>query len=387
MKKKVLGIIICVFCLMCSACGESEIKVTDEVIDINYNSVAYKGRFSGTLINKVPSGEGVFKSDEGWMFEGEFEEGMFSDAGNVTDYPITITYQENDYDGFYTGETAAFLPNGEGKFISEKDDVKFSYTGKWVNGELSDAGELETNNYTMHFTDFDRIGYYLGETESGIPSGQGKFTATNSDGEDYTYTGEFKNGIFHGQGSRVFDESGEHYTEIGTFINGDFSPDLIGGINAYGSRDSFKFVIADETTEFINSNLQYIEGDGFEFADIEALVDRDVSYGDYIKQPSKYLSKMVCWENYTIIQIQIYDFYDKDQECIEIIAQDNNNHVICSYGFLQKNTESDKTWIDFLNEGAELDFYGIPISSTSFENVAGGNTNCVVMLTVFYDIH
>ena len=55
------------------------------------------------------------------MFEGEFEEGMFSDAGNVTDYPITITYQENDYDGFYTGETAAFLPNGEGKFISETE--------------------------------------------------------------------------------------------------------------------------------------------------------------------------------------------------------------------------------------------------------------------------
>lgn len=387
MKKRLLGITICALCLICSACGKSEVKVLDEEINITYKSEVYEGIFSGTFINRVPNGEGVFKSNEGWTFEGNFEDGMFSDIGNVTDYPITITYQENDYEGIYEGEMLSFLPNGEGKFVSEKNDVEFSYTGKWANGELSDAGELETNNYTMHFSDVDRIGYYSGETKSGIPSGQGKFIATNTDGENYTYTGEFENGIINGQGKRAFDESGEHYTEIGTFIDGDFCPDIIEGLNAYGSGDSFKFVISDETAGFINSNLQYIVGDGYEFADIADLVDKDVSYGDYIKQPSKYLSKIVCWEEYTITQIRIYDFYDKEQECIEIIAQDASNHVICSYGIIQKNTNSDMSWVDYLNEGAKLDFYGIPISSTSFENVAGGNTNCVVMLNVFYNIY
>lgn len=382
--KKILFVAICILCFIFSACGNRETTVTDEEVTINYNSVEYKGTFTGTLVNKLPSGQGTFKSDDEWIFEGDFEEGIFSDTGNVTNYPITITYQENDYEGLYTGEALSFLPNGEGEFTSENDDIKFSYVGKWENGELAENGELETNNYIMHFSEYDRNGFYSGETVSGIPSGQGKFVATNSDGNEYTYTGEFKHGLFNGQGSRVFDESNEHYSEIGTFVDGDFCPDLIAGLNAYGSMDSFYFVIPDETAEFINSNLQYIEGDGFELSDIEPLIDENLSYDDYIKQPGKYLSKMVHWDGYTITQIGIDNFYGEEKECIEIIAQDNNNHTIYSYGLVVKNTDSDSSWRDYLNVGTELSFYGVPIGFTSYENLGGGHTNCVILLTSFY---
>lgn len=381
MKKKLLMCTLCIIlCILCFACGKREITVTDEAITINYNSEEYQGLYSGTLVKNVPNGEGKFKSEEGWTFNGSFEEGTFRDKGNVTDYPITVTYQENNYEGLYTGEVVSFLPDGEGEFISEKDNINLSYIGKWAKGEFSGDGELKTNNYTMHFSDVDRVGTYSGETEAGIPSGQGVFTATNSDHVQYTYTGEFKEGIFNGTGSAVYED--DHYTATGNYVNGEFKPGLIDGLNAMGSRDNFKFSIPEETADFINSTYLYIN----DLNDILPLISNDISYSDYTKQPDKYLGKMVCWKDFTILQVWISDFYDEKEELIDTIAIDNNGHVIRAFGIGAKESDEDKSWMDALNEGAVLNFYGIPLASSSFENVSGGNTNCVVLLNSFYEI-
>ena len=68
---------------------------------------------------------------------------------------------------------------------------------------------------TLNLAYGDRTGTYSGDmNEAGLPNGQGKFTTTNSDGEEWTYAGEFKNGHFEGEGKTTW-KSGQ--VEIGTY--------------------------------------------------------------------------------------------------------------------------------------------------------------------------
>lgn len=68
---------------------------------------------------------------------------------------------------------------------------------------------------TLNLSYGDRTGTYSGEVnEQGLPHGQGKFTSTNSEGEKWTYEGEFKNGHFDGEGKTIW-KSGT--MEIGTY--------------------------------------------------------------------------------------------------------------------------------------------------------------------------
>ena len=68
---------------------------------------------------------------------------------------------------------------------------------------------------TLNLAYGDRTGTYSGDVnEQGLPHGQGKFTSTNSEGEKWTYEGEFKNGHFDGEGKTTW-KSGT--VEIGTY--------------------------------------------------------------------------------------------------------------------------------------------------------------------------
>lgn len=68
---------------------------------------------------------------------------------------------------------------------------------------------------TLNLSYGDRTGTYSGDVnEQGLPHGKGKFTSTNSEGEKWTYEGEFKNGHFDGEGKITW-KSGT--VEIGTY--------------------------------------------------------------------------------------------------------------------------------------------------------------------------
>ena len=68
---------------------------------------------------------------------------------------------------------------------------------------------------TLNLSYGDRTGTYTGEVnEQGLPHGKGKFTSKNSEGEKWTYEGEFKNGHFDGEGKTTW-KSGT--VEIGTY--------------------------------------------------------------------------------------------------------------------------------------------------------------------------
>mgnify|MGYP006224946407 FL=1 len=72
---------------------------------------------------------------------------------------------------------------------AETDDI---YEGEYKDGVYHGQG-------TMIYSNRDK---YVGEWKDGKENGQG--TYTYSDGDTYVYVGEFKDGKFHGQGTITY---------------------------------------------------------------------------------------------------------------------------------------------------------------------------------------
>lgn len=257
--------------------------------------------------------------------------------------------------------------------------MNFFYEGSWKDGSMSGNGHLDTNSYLMHFSEFDRIGNYSGTTINGIPEGQGVFSAVNSEGVQYKYTGEFRNGLYNGQGSQIWEDE-YAIKEIGNFTNSNFCPSIIEGLNSLGSA-SPKFTIksGSETEKVIQDNLQYILGNGFDPNEVTPKINGNLSYAEYIKRPDDYIGQFVYWSGYTVTQVWVDSFFDTEYKMIEIIAEDYDGHVIRAYGVDDGNSAI----LNDIIENMYVEFVGIPLGSSYYENISGGNTNCVVLLISF----
>ena len=298
---------------------------------------------------------------------------------NVNNKEWKITYDGVEYIGKYTGEVKEDIPHGEGIFSFNKDDVNFLYEGSWENGSMSGNGHLDTDSFLMHFPEFDRIGNYSGVTINGIPEGQGVFSAINSEGVRYEYTGEFRNGLFNGQGSQIWEDE-DGIKLIGNFVDGEFCPSIIEGLNSLGSTSpKFSIQSGSETEKIILDNLQYILGNGFDQNEVTSKINGNLSYAEYIKRPDDYIAQFVYWPGYTVTQVWVDPFFDTEYKMIEINAVDYDGHVIRAYGV----DDGNGAILNDIVENMYVEFVGIPLGSSSYENVSGGNTNCVVLLICF----
>ena len=63
-----------------------------------------------------------------------------------------------------------------------------------------------------------RTGIYTGDIFEGVPNGNGSFTSRNPEGIYWTYTGAFREGLFHGEGVQEWDSGSRRE---GTFLYGD----------------------------------------------------------------------------------------------------------------------------------------------------------------------
>jgi|LauGreDrversion4_2_1035121.scaffolds.fasta_scaffold151084_2 hypothetical protein len=98
----------------------------------------------------------------GFTYEGEFKEGLFNGFGKQY-------FTNKDY---YVGEFRDGLRCGKGTYRHANGDV---YEGEWLNNEENGQGVMHSK--------------YLGtEEEPDL---------------DSTYTGEFKDGVYHGKGTLV----------------------------------------------------------------------------------------------------------------------------------------------------------------------------------------
>lgn len=82
--------------------------------------------------------------------------------------------------------------------------VMFLSVSHAVNAQ--DSKEIITKQITVSFPTYERAGTYTGEALNGIPNGNGTFTSANDDEIQWTYTGQWADGAFNGEGSTIWDD-------------------------------------------------------------------------------------------------------------------------------------------------------------------------------------
>ncbi|MCL2663913.1 MAG: MBL fold metallo-hydrolase [Oscillospiraceae bacterium] len=108
--------------------------------------------------------------------------------------------------------------------------------------------DVENREITISFIFGNRAGLFTGLLLNGIPVGQGIFITTNNDDVTWTYTGEFDNGQFNGQGEAVWETGARR---VGTYKNGSL---VEGRIYADDGTLLFEGILGEQeehTDEFI----------------------------------------------------------------------------------------------------------------------------------------
>ena len=297
----------------------------------------------------------------------------------VEDKDFTLTYAGVTYTGKYTGEYVKKMPNGQGSFVGKFGSDEIEYSGSWTDGEISGTGSLRTTHYKMDFPDGEsRTGEYQGSVLDGVPLGDGVFKSQNSHGISYTYTGEFLNGLANGQGATVYDTEDKD-KHAGTYTNGDFTPTILEGVQVFGMDAKTGFSVRDNSKDFISKNEKLFSGESISTGELDAVTDAKLTYEEYAKRPAKYGDLLVHWKNYTVFQIQSYDFFKTDKEVTAINAEDKSGNV-CTLFFIDEDSSTGSLPI---KEGTSISFYALPLDHSTYENVNGGSTWSVVCLGAY----
>ncbi len=133
---------------------------------------------------------------------------------------------------------------GEGKFVYPNGDV---YIGNFERGARSGFGVLTFSNRTSQ---------YRGEWQNSTYHGFGRLQWIGDDGT-HVYEGEFREGLFHGQGSETVNEyvNRQGWWRRGVYI-GDVHPNAISKEDGNDEVTSFRSNRADSSTEECPTNLQ-----------------------------------------------------------------------------------------------------------------------------------
>lgn len=115
----------------------------------------------------------------------------------------------------YTGEVVDGRPDGRGKLVGDT----WTYTGDFVNGRMDGWGTLNRGDGSTVQGTWDegvqygmvdvnsRTGRYVGEALAVEPHGKG---ATFDADDTRTYRGEWRNGLYHGEGELVLPDGTVH---------------------------------------------------------------------------------------------------------------------------------------------------------------------------------
>ena len=367
--KKTMSLLFLVTCLIALLTGcKTTGQVEHFVYSVSIDGVDVPGEFTGALVKDIPNGDGEFhaqlENGATLTIAGPWENGHYTTPVLVSDYAFSIEYEGKTLLGSYDGSIVDWKPDGDGTFSYSEDDEFFTYSGAWSSGVFSGNGHISSNFFTVHFSDVDRVGIVDGDTIDGFISGFGTFTATNSEGNTYTYTGEWENSLFNGQGTRVVEGL---ITEIGTFSQGNFTPTVYEYYQSMGTYNGASYTITNNATEFL------IKYPGvFSDHNIPSSVsyEKNFNYSDFSKNPSPYGSKLVVIKA-TIINIFEGEDYGVDHAMF--VAYDSNRHYY--YGYMYGLAPG-------IYDGTNVTFTALPLSYFSYENIVGGKTNAMACAVV-----
>lgn len=285
----------------------------------------------------------------------------------VKDKSITVNFQSKDYVGSYTGTYENGAPNGQGEFKYKKGEKYLNYKGNFKEGHFSDRGELDTSILSVKFKEGDADGNYKGEVLNGIPNGNGTFFAVTDDNSKYTYKGEWKNGIFNGDGTLKWDDD-DYMTEIGNFKDGKFVPSFKDILVSCGTKTDMPYTISDKANTFLDNHSELFPAESYE--KVEPFINNSIQYKHLNKSGSQYGDQVVVMSG-TVTQIfenEQDDDMDKYSYTEILLDDDNYNDYWIYYPGKCDVYEDDYITV-----------YGIPLDSSSFDNISGGTTLVQVM--------
>jgi len=127
--------------------NQEEIKST-----VTMSITEKNGVFTGTRVDGKKTGSGIYKWNDGTVYEGEFEDDKMHGKGKLT----TVK------NGTYEGEFKNGRKTGTGTYTFANGDI---YTGNWENDKMSGEGTYTFKNgdkYVGNFSDnkFNGTGTY-----------------------------------------------------------------------------------------------------------------------------------------------------------------------------------------------------------------------------------
>ena len=336
---------------------------------------ALEGAYTGGLEEGLPQGEGTFQAAAAGEASGTFDSGRLL-AGEVAGLTVSLEYQDTVYRGVYTGEVADGTLQGEGRFsgISE-NGWKLEYAGGWDGGVPGDRGELSAEHLVIEWEGELRAGYYEGQTRDGVPSGQGAFQGLNGENVPAEYTGAWREGRMHGAGVLTF-QADNYFTRTGTFTEGWFTPTFLEALETWGSYEP-EFTLSPELKEFLlqypwiwdedNENLDY---EGSEF---RTEIQPGLYAGTYMTQPEEYAGGVwMRLTSYRIVEARTGIYFDNGIELTQITAVDSGYRQC--WRFLVPERMED------LPRAARLDAYVVPLGLSTYTNTLGEEVPCAVAL-------
>lgn len=374
------------------------------------------GSYMGEEADGLPEGQGIFTSENGWVYEGSFTAGSFG-SGHVSDYPVpsynavytgavealvpqgegellweggrfsgtfdagqphtgeaesfpcSVTFAEVSVSGLYSGTLAAALPEGEGTFTAE-GGRKLSYEGGFAAALPAGEGTLSDDGYMLN----GQRGRYEGSVLDGLPHGEGSFTGRSPENIDFSYTGDWKNGLFDGEGELLYD-SELYYERVGHFSKGEFTPEPRELMEALASREPI-FEISDTTWAYINEYPELLDA-GREVphymeADYRFLRESGSSYFRYVESPTDFQESWLLFYNYIPLRSYEVDAFGKENRCTVILASNTVHKEPAVFYLFGDSSE--------LTTKHYITAYGIPMGMTHYTNANGEEVEAVAVL-------
>lgn len=285
----------------------------------------------------------------------------------VTDYDLTVTFQDNEITGKYTGILVDNVASDESAYFTYKnDDDYLNYTGGFTEGQFSGNGTIETNFFTPPN---HNPGEYNGDIVDGHIKGYGIYTSTNYNNDKFTYSGEWENDMMQGYGKLEW-ENDSYIHPVGNFEKGEFAPTKSQYLSLFENTnpiDGIVFSITDNAVKYLDNNDVLFPANSFD--DIADKVDNNIEFKHLIKNISAYGNELVKLEGGRVRAInEIDDIYQYDLSIVQVEGSHNSFYYIYYFGKL-----------DDIYKGDTVNIYGLPISRTSFTNVGNTTTEAVVM--------
>ena len=235
------------------------------------------------------------------------------------------------------------------------ENETFTITGK----DYDDAGELYT---------FEAEGQYSGEILDGIPDGQGTFTSQNEDGILWTYSGEFKNGVFNGKGETTWSDT--KWKEAGTYTDGLFTPNTFELFDSISATEIAPYTISERNQEFMESHLDLFPAKTEAAQEtMSSLIQKDMTYPMMCKTLTGLEGKLYQCESAVANQVMQTSYFGHTMTRMSCQDQDQNYYYILYNGALPD-----------VYDRTPISFVGLPVSPSGYENVAGGTTNVIVLI-------